>query len=81
MNLAHESLRVVNHIGRKDTISRVLDEFYWPGVCREVTQFWKSCANCQRTNQNIKGRKYPLLHCTPEKHVLKGGRNMPYKTD
>ena len=27
INLAHESLRVVNHVGRKETISRVLDEF------------------------------------------------------
>ena len=53
MNLAHESLRVLNHRGRKETISKVLDEFYWPGVCREVTQFCKSCAICQRATHNI----------------------------
>ena len=53
MNLAHESRKVVNHRGRKETISKVLDEFYWPGVCREVTQFCKSCAICQRTTHNI----------------------------
>ena len=53
INLAHESLRVLDHRGRKETISKVLDEFYWPGVCREVTQFCKSCATCQRTTQNI----------------------------
>ena len=28
MNLAHESQKVVNHRGRKETISKVLDEFY-----------------------------------------------------
>ena len=39
INLAHESRKVVNHRGRKETISKVLDEFYWPGVCREVAQF------------------------------------------
>ena len=54
MNLAHESRKVVNHRGRKETIAKVLDEFYWPGVCREVTQFCRSCATCQRTNHNIK---------------------------
>ena len=54
MNLAHESQKVVNHRGRKETISKVLDEFYWPGVCRELTQFCKSCAICQRTTHNIK---------------------------
>ena len=54
MNLAHESRKVVNHRGRKETIAKVLDEFYWPGVCREVTQFCRSCAICQRTTHNIK---------------------------
>ena len=54
MNLAHESRKMVNHRGRKETISKVLDEFYWPGVCREVTQFCRSCAICQRTTHNIK---------------------------
>ena len=54
MNLAHESRKVVNHRGRKETIAKVLDEFYWPSVCREVTQFCRSCAICQRTTHNIK---------------------------
>ena len=54
MNLAHESRKVVNHVGRKETISRILDEFYWPDICREVTQLCRSCAICQRTTQNIK---------------------------
>ena len=60
MNLAHESHKVLNHRGRKETISKVLDEFYWPGVCREVTQFCRSCAICQRTT-HYKGCKYSLL--------------------
>ena len=37
MILAHESRKVVNHVGRKATISKVLDEFYWSRVCTEVT--------------------------------------------
>ena len=60
MNLAHESRKVVNHRGRKETISKVLDEFYWDGVCREVTQFCRSCAICQRTTHNI---KVAMTHC------------------
>ena len=60
MNLAHESLKVVYHRGRKETISKVLDEFYWPGVCRDVTQFCRSCAICQRTTHNI---KVAMTHC------------------
>ena len=68
MNLAHESLRVVNHRGRKETISKVLDEFYWPGVCREVAQFCRSCAICQRTTHNI---KVAMTHCcsVPQRNI------------
>ena len=68
MNLAHESLKVVNHRGRKETISKVLDEFYWPGVCREVTQFCRSCAICQRTTHNI---KVAMTHCcsVPQRNI------------
>ena len=51
---------VVNHAGKNETISMVLDEFYWPGVCREVAQCCKPCAICQRTNQNI---KVASTHC------------------
>ena len=68
MNLAHESRKVVNHRGRKETIAKVLDEFYWPGVCREVAQFCKSCAICQRTTQNI---KVASTHCcsVPQRNI------------
>ena len=68
INLAHESRKVLNHRGRMKTISKVLDEFYWPGVCREVTQFCKSCATCQRTTQNI---KVASTHCcsVPQRNI------------
>ena len=68
INLAHESLRVLNHRGRKETISKVLEEFYWPGVCREVTEFCRSCATCQRTNHNI---KVTSTHCcsVPQRYI------------
>ena len=68
MNLAHESRKVVSHRGRKETIAKVLDEFYWPGVCREVTQFCRSCAICQRTTHNI---KVAMTHCcsVPQRNI------------
>ena len=68
MNLAHESRKVVNHRGRKETIYKVLEEFYWPGVCREVTQFCRSCATCQRTNHNV---KVASTHCCsiPQRNI------------
>ena len=68
MNLAHESRKVVNHEGRKENIRKILDEFYWPGVCREVSLFCRSCAICQRTTQNI---KVASTHCcsVPQRNI------------
>ena len=68
MNLAHKSRKVVNQRGRKETISKVFDEFYWPDVCREVTQFCRSCATCQRTNHII---KVTMTHCcsVPQRNI------------
>ena len=71
INLSHESRKMVNHEGRKETISQILDEFYWPVVCREVAQFCKSCATCQRKNQNI---KVGSTHCCSVSQ-----RNIPSK--
>ena len=48
-------------------------EFFWPGVCGDVTQFCKSCDICQRTVQKGRVAKVPLgrlpLINTPFKHV------------
>ena len=53
MTLAHESL-MAGHLGIRKTIDQVVAEFFWPGVCGDVTRFCKSCDICQRTVQ--KGR-------------------------
>ena len=50
MPLAHESL-MAGQLGIRKTIDPVVAEFFWPGVCGDVTQFCKSCDICQRTVQ------------------------------
>ena len=72
MTLAHESL-MAGHLGIRKTIDRVVAEFFWPGVCGDVTQFCKSCNICQRTVQKGRVAKVPLrrlpLIDTPFKRV------------
>ena len=48
LRLAHDTL-VTEHLGIKQTLDRVVSEFYWPGVCGDVERFSKSCDVCQRT--------------------------------
>ena len=46
LRLAHETL-MSGHLGIKNTMGRVLTEFFWPGVCGDVSRFCKSCDICQ----------------------------------
>ena len=54
-------------------MDRVLTEFFWPGVCADVSRFGKSCDICQRTIQKGRVTKVPLgrlpLIDTPFKRV------------
>ena len=61
------------HSGIKKTMDRVLTDFFWPGVCGDVSRFCKSCDICQRTIQKGRVTKVPLgklpLIDTPFKRV------------
>ena len=72
LTLAHESL-MAGHLGIRKMMDRVVAEFFWPGVCGDVTRFCKSCDICQRTVQKGRVAKVPLgrlpLIDTPFKRV------------
>ena len=72
LKLAHESL-MAGHLGIKKTMDRVLAEFYWPGICGDISRFCRSCDICQRTVQKGRVTKVPLgklpLIDTPFKRV------------
>ena len=59
MRLAHESI-MSGHMGTMRTVSRVLSEFYWPGVQSDVKRFCQSCDICQRTVAKGRITKVPL---------------------
>ena len=73
LRLAHEPL-MSGHLGTiKKTMDRVLTEFFWPGVCGDVSRFCKSIDICQRTIQKGRVTKVPLgklpLIDTPFKRI------------
>ena len=47
LKLAHESL-MAGRLGIRQTCLRVFDDFFWPGICSDLTRFCKSCKNCQK---------------------------------
>lgn len=59
MEVAHEGFG--GHLGIKKTYLKLLNDFYWPGIKKDVTSFVNSCTTCQivgKPNQTIP--PYPL---------------------
>ncbi len=50
LNLSH-SIPWAAHLGRYTTIARIRRHFYWPGLKRDVTQYCKSCPECQSLHE------------------------------
>ena len=72
MKMGHEIL-MAGHMGIRKTTSRILTEFYWPGICGDIARFCRSCDICQRTIPKGRIGKVPLgtmpLIDTPFKRV------------
>ena len=59
LSLAHDGL-MSGHMGIKRTLQRVLTNFYWPGVNKDVTYYCRSCDVCQKTTDKGRERPAPL---------------------
>ncbi len=44
------SIPWAGHLGKGKTIARIRKYFYWPGMNAEVTQYCKSCPECQKVS-------------------------------
>ncbi|CAG2208000.1 MMAB [Mytilus edulis] len=40
-----------SHLGRNKTISKISDSYYWLGIVKDVTDFVKTCLQCQNENK------------------------------
>ena len=56
-SVAHES-PLAGHFSHRKTMMRVVDQFFWPGMCSDVRDFVRSCDKCQRMSH--KGRVKPV---------------------
>ena len=52
LKIAHETL-TEGHVSKRQTIDRVLSEYYWPGVLSEVSRYCRSCDICKRTLSKV----------------------------
>ena len=47
---AHD-IPLSGHLGRKKTLDRILQRFFWPGIRRDVKEYCRSCEPCQLTSK------------------------------
>ena len=48
MQLAHESI-ITGHLSVTSSVHKVLSEYYWPGIYKDVKRFVQSCEVCNRS--------------------------------
>ncbi|XP_067248764.1 uncharacterized protein [Chanodichthys erythropterus] len=61
LKLAHE--RLAGHTGVRKTYSRIMQQFYWPKVKRDVAKYIRSCHTCQITGKP--NQKVPVALLQP----------------
>lgn len=49
------------HLGQEKTEQRILGRFYWPGFHNDITEYCRSCSQCQLTARSKRGLKAPLV--------------------
>uniref|UniRef100_A0A8C7YR87 Gypsy retrotransposon integrase-like protein 1 n=1 Tax=Oryzias sinensis TaxID=183150 RepID=A0A8C7YR87_9TELE len=49
LSLGH-SIPWAGHLGKNKTLARIQRWFHWPGLQKDVTNFCKSCPQCQKTS-------------------------------
>ncbi|XP_076451106.1 uncharacterized protein LOC143286993 [Babylonia areolata] len=59
LSLGHD-IPMAGHLGVRRTQERVWQHFYWPGMCKDVRQYCRSCDVCQRTSPRGKNQRVPL---------------------
>ena len=58
LKLAHD-VPMAGHLGKERTLTRVRRRFWWPGMTKDVTEYCRSCEECQRTARKLS--KAPLV--------------------
>ena len=51
MSSAHDTT-TEDHLGIKNTREKIISNFYWPGLYKDVARYCRSCDICQRTLRN-----------------------------
>ena len=60
LKTAHESI-LSGHFSFRKTEAKVREDFFWPGISRDIRLFCKSCDICQRTGAKGRVPRVPMI--------------------
>ena len=66
----HHNPPVYGHPGIKRTTQLVERNYWWPGLWRDVLEYVKGCAECQRNKVNNRPMHAPLVPIPPKINAL-----------
>ncbi|MCG8044622.1 MAG: RNase H-like domain-containing protein [Candidatus Thiodiazotropha endolucinida] len=64
LQIAHD-VPFSGHMGNRKTRNRLLQNFFWPGMFKDVAAYCRSCPNCQRSVAKGRVRKAKLIPIPP----------------
>ncbi|XP_072178202.1 uncharacterized protein [Diadema setosum] len=64
LEVAHDNL-TAGHLGVGKTQQRLMQNFYWPGIFRDVSEFCKTCGPCQKCASQTRGISKAKLVSVP----------------
>ena len=64
MQIAHD-VPLGGHMGNRKTRNRLLQNFFWPGMFKDIAEYCRSCPQCQRSVAKGKAKKAKLISIPP----------------
>ena len=59
LRLAHD-IPLAGHLGKSKTSQHILQRFFWPSLHRDVTQYCRTCTECQKASPR-RVKRAPLI--------------------
>ena len=60
MRLA-QAIPASGHLGRRETLSRIQQRFFWPEISRDVTEYCRCCPACQKSTSRKAKDRAPMV--------------------
>ena len=64
LKLGHD-IPLAGHLGNKKTRDRIMQHFFWPGIFNDISEYCRSCPDCQIGSAKGRVPRAPLISIPP----------------